>query len=382
MRKMNLKKMIACACVMAASVITLAGCGSDADSQSGTPGEGSGGAGVTVVDPVAAGEPVTVFNYDMNEYIELGDYTALDVTYNATEVTDDYVDYAYESFFSDYASSVDPSDYETDRAVVNGDLIILDFSGKKDGVAFEGGTSTGYPLEIGSGSFIPGFEDGLIGVMPGEEVDLDLTFPENYGNPDLAGQAVVFTCTVQGIITTDSIIATANKNLEDGQSPVNNEDDLRELCRTELIKQAAEADREDLESQIAQQLVGVITEKQEFPDDLKGAYDQLVLKSVNNAATYYGIDAETLLSYYGTTVDDYVAEYSKTQLLNDAALKLIAEEKGLLLSEEQLDARLEEYKAEYNVPDEEMFAQLSRSEYRVYFMEQDVLDVLVELYTK
>jgi len=89
--------------------------------------------------------------------------------------------------------------YITDRAVENGDVVNLDYEGKKDGVAFEGGTAKGYDLEIGSGLFIPGFEEKLVGVMPGETVDLDLTFPEGYDEPSLAGQPVVFTVTVNGI---------------------------------------------------------------------------------------------------------------------------------------------------------------------------------------
>ncbi|MBQ5852300.1 MAG: FKBP-type peptidyl-prolyl cis-trans isomerase, partial [Lachnospiraceae bacterium] len=92
----------------------------------------------------------------------------------------------------------------TDRAVENGDAVLIDYVGKKDDVAFEGGTAEGYTLNIGTGTFIPGFEEGLIGVMPGETVDLDLTFPADYPSADLAGAEVVFTVTVREIqVSTD-----------------------------------------------------------------------------------------------------------------------------------------------------------------------------------
>ena len=328
-------------------------------------------------------DTVTILDYDMTQYVKVGDYRNLDVVYSETEITDDIVDYAYLNFLSDYAEAVDPSYYETEREVRDGDVVSLDFCGKKDGVAFQGGTATGYILEIGSGTFIPGFEEGLIGVMPGEEVDLDLTFPENYQSAELAGQAVVFTCTVQGIVTIDSILATANDNLEPGQNPIKTEEDLRDLCRTELLKQAADYAMQDLESQILNALPALVTELQEMPADLKTSYDDLTLQSITNmAATYYGMDPETLLSYNGMTVDDYIAMYSYPQLLSDAALYCIAADNGMLPTEEEYAQMMSDYIAESGMSQDLVFAELSEEQYRVYFLEEKVMDYLKELYVK
>ena len=326
-------------------------------------------------------DTVTILDYDMTQYVKVGDYRNLDVVYSETEITDDIVDYAYLNFLSDYAEAVDPSYYDTEREVRDGDIISLDFCGKKDGVAFEGGTATGYILEIGSGTFIPGFEEGLIGVMPGEEVDLDLTFPESYQSAELAGQAVVFTCTVQGIVTIDSILATANDNLEPGQNPIKTEEDLRDLCRTELLKQSADYAMQDLESQILNALPALVTELQEMPADLKTSYDDLTLQSITNmAATYYGMDPETLLSYNGMTVDDYIAMYSYPQLLSDAALYCIAADNGMLPTEEEYAQLMSDYIAESGMSQDLVFAELSEEQYRVYFLEEKVMDYLKELY--
>ena len=328
-------------------------------------------------------DTVTILDYDMTQYVKVGDYRNLDVVYSETEITEDIVDYAYLNFLSDYAEAVDPSYYETEREVRDGDIISLDFCGKKDGVAFEGGTATGYILEIGSGTFIPGFEEGLIGVMPGEEVDLDLTFPESYQSAELAGQAVVFTCTVQGIVTIDSILATANDNLEPGQNPIKTEEDLRDLCRTELLKQSADYAMQDLESQILNALPALVTELQEMPADLKTSYDDLTLQSITNmAATYYGMDPETLLSYNGMTVDDYIAMYSYPQLLSDAALYCIAADNGMLPTEEEYAQLMSDYIAESGMSQDLVFAELSEEQYRVYFLEEKVMDYLKELYVK
>ena len=110
-----------------------------------------------------------------------------------TEVTDEVI----ENYINGNMLTTYPI---TDRAVEDGDLVTIDYVGKKDGEAFSGGSAEGYQLKIGSNTFIDGFEEGLIGVMPGDTVDLDLTFPESYSrNQDLAGQAVVFTVTLDKI---------------------------------------------------------------------------------------------------------------------------------------------------------------------------------------
>ncbi|MCQ2448917.1 MAG: FKBP-type peptidyl-prolyl cis-trans isomerase [Clostridia bacterium] len=100
---------------------------------------------------------------------------------------------------SEYVTLCDYKLTLKDGIVETGDVANIDYTGKKNGVAFEGGTAQGYNLTIGSGTFIPGFEDGLVGVKVGATVDLDLTFPENYGSEELAGAAVVFTVKVNSI---------------------------------------------------------------------------------------------------------------------------------------------------------------------------------------
>ena len=136
---------------------------------------------------------VALEDLEVDEYVTLADYKEMTVQAAKTEVTDEVI----ENYINGNMLTTYPV---TDRAVEDGDLVTIDFVGKKDGETFENGSSEGYQLKIGSNSFIDGFEEGLIGVMPGDTVDLDLTFPENYKNEELAGQAVVFTVTVQNIL--------------------------------------------------------------------------------------------------------------------------------------------------------------------------------------
>ena len=168
------------------SVCMLAGCGAK-DTGDGT-GSGSG----------AGTESTALKDMDVDKYVTLGEYKGLAVTVDTVEVDEDEWDSLVNNVY--YGNITAENGGITDRAVETGDTVNIDYEGKKDGVAFDGGTAQGYDLTIGSGSFIDGFEDGLIGVMPGETVDLDLSFPEVYpNNPDLAGQPVVFTVTVNYI---------------------------------------------------------------------------------------------------------------------------------------------------------------------------------------
>jgi hypothetical protein len=198
------------------SVAMLAGCGAK-DTGNGT-GTATG----------AGTESTALKDMDVDKYVTLGEYKGLEVSVDTVEVDEDEWDTLVNNVY--YGNITAENGGITDRAVETGDTVNIDYEGKKDGVAFDGGTDQGYDLTIGSGQFIAGFEDGLIGVMPGETVDLDLTFPENYGNADLAGQAVVFTVTVNYIQPaqdgefSDEVISNF------GIDGVTNEEELRQYA--------------------------------------------------------------------------------------------------------------------------------------------------------
>ena len=132
------------------------------------------------------------FDYDLSEYVELGDLSK--ATYDQATV-DVYIAQTKGDIASEYAVKTEIKD----RPVQKTDSVNLDFEGKIDGKVFEGGSAKEYDLVIGSGNFIPGFEDGIIGKNIGDKFDLDLTFPKDYHSKDLAGKAVVFTVTINKI---------------------------------------------------------------------------------------------------------------------------------------------------------------------------------------
>ena len=144
---------------------------------------------------------VSVAADQMDQYIKLGKYKGLELQEDVQDVTDADVDTQIEMNLAQ-----NPVEVEDENAEVkDGDVVNIDYEGKKDGVAFDGGSAEGFDLTIGSGSFIDGFEDGLIGAKKGETRNLNLTFPENYQEEDLAGQDVVFTVKINAIKTTPEL---------------------------------------------------------------------------------------------------------------------------------------------------------------------------------
>ena len=146
-------------------------------------------------------------DYKALDYVTLGEYKGLEVTLESTEVTDEEIDQQVASNLS----ASDKLEEVKEGTVESGDVANIDYEGKLNGEAFEGGTDKGYDLTIGSGTFIDGFEDGLIGKKIGDTVDLNLTFPENYGSTELAGKDVVFTVTINSVKRapelTDALVA-------------------------------------------------------------------------------------------------------------------------------------------------------------------------------
>ena len=161
--------------------------------------------------------------------VVLGQYKGIEVTKAAIEVSEEEIDAEIKKEQDKNASFVEVAD----RAVKDGDRIKLDFEGFVDGEAFDGGKGENYDLTIGSGSFIPGFEEQLVGAMPGEEMEVNVTFPENYGAENLAGKAAVFKCTVKAI--TEKQLPELNDEYADEYTEFDTMEEYREDVKRNLI---------------------------------------------------------------------------------------------------------------------------------------------------
>jgi trigger factor len=184
------------AAVVLAAVLTLTGCGKKSDGSeavSGSPAVSESVADGSTAASSGEDTPVTDQDLPLEECFELGDYKGLKLTKNNYTVTDEMVK-QYMSSGSEVEEVTAPG-----AAVEDGDTVNIAFEGEMNGQSFDGGTATSYDLVIGSGTFIPGFEDGIIGMKKGETKDLHLKFPDDYSETDYAGKDVIFHVTVNKI---------------------------------------------------------------------------------------------------------------------------------------------------------------------------------------
>lgn len=232
---------------------------------------------------------------DIDEYVTLNDYKNMKVTAYKPEVTDEDIE--------QYINSEMLNGYITDHKVENGDVVNIDYVGKKDGVAFDGGTASGSDLEIGSGSFIEGFEEGLIGVMPGETVDLELTFPEGYPEKTLAGQPVVFTVTVNGIAESMEYADATDADLARLGLPYETKDALWEAAKAEVEKNAEETFETSKTSAILNQILSEST--------IKSIPEYLVEEQIQGFEIYMESMSQM---YYGMNFEQYLEQTEQKSL--------------------------------------------------------------------
>ena len=231
---------------------------------------------------------------DKGTVSKLGAYKGVEITKMSTEVTDEELDARIQSILK-----ANPEYIEiTDRPAQNGDMVNIDYVGMKDGVAFEDGTAEGYDLELGSGSFIEGFEEGLVGAKTGDELSLNLTFPENYGNADLAGQAVVFDVTVNKIEEIKE--AVLDNNFVQRMSDFTSVDEWKADTLADM-----EAEKETMaQQQLENDALIAAVDNSEF--DLN---EEFVEQQFNTQLEY----TSSMIQMYGMTLSDYASMYGMTE---------------------------------------------------------------------
>lgn len=248
-------------------------------------------------------EDVTDFSLrdiNVDDYVTLGEYKGLVIELEGPEVTDEELDeYAYEMY--DWFLSPENGGI-MDRAVENGDVVNVDYEGTVNGETFEGGTGESMSLYIGSGQYVDGIEEGLIGVMPGETVTLQLLFPEEFVESPAAGEEVEFTVTVNFIVPEtmeDEVIAAF------GLDGVETVDDFRNMFHdTVLFNKMEDFDQEEA---AADKIIEVLAdnctyvEKEEFPQEMIELYEEDLRSYIEEVAKEYDMEAEEVAeTLYGT----------------------------------------------------------------------------------
>ena len=297
----------------------------------------------------------SVLDYDLDKLVTLGEYTGITLESVKAEVTDQQVE---DSLKSSYSANPLMKDV-TGRAVQNGDTVDINFEGKYADTleAFEGGTAENYSLVIGSGSFIDGFEDGLVGVNIGETVDLNLTFPEDYQAENLAGKPVIFTVKVNGIKAAEEEPSdewVASLGLEDAK----NLEEYTAHLKAELETEAEEEYKAALMNEAVQVAVenGTVDE---IPEQLYNRYYNMVYQSVDSyvqqLSYLYGVQTtveeyvSSLMQSNGLTgtVDDYLSDIINQQSKRSMVVQAIANKENIEASEEEVDELIRTYYEAY-----------------------------------
>lgn len=265
--------------------------------------------------------------------IKLGEYKGVTYTPVSVEVTDADVDTEIEALLAS-----NPAWEEVDRPAEEGDTVNIDYVGMKDGVAFDGGTAEGQDLTLGSGRFIDGFEDGLIGAKKGQEVSLNLTFPDPYElNPDLAGAPVVFDVTVNAVKVKKD--AEWNDEFVQNYTEYETVDEFRKGTLEDL-KAMAEANAEYYKKA---QVIQKVVEASEvtLPEDEVQAYYDEQYAMYESQASMFGMDLKTMLGYSGTTLEDFEAQLMESSK-EGVKMTLVTKEIGRLENLEVTDEERQE----------------------------------------
>ena len=297
-----------------------------------------------ILSQTALADTPSVVSADPAEIVTLGEYKGLELTKTIQPVEDADID-----AYIEQALANAPED-AGDGPVESGDIATIDFEGKKDGEAFEGGTSEGYPLEIGSGSFIPGFEDGVIGMMKGETKDIPLTFPEDYQSEELAGQDVVFTVTVQSISRkADQISEDWVKNNTDAASV----DEYKEQVKAQLEEQASADADADLRQQ-AYDLVFQNATFAEIPEEDIQFGSDYYKQYLESMAGYFGMTLDDMIEAQGYTQEDFETmchDYGEDQAKVFYIFEAILAQEGIEITDEEAEELLKDYLENYGVDD-------------------------------
>lgn len=318
-------------------------------------------------------EAVNLIDVKVEDYVTMGDYKGLKMSFDAKGTyTEADVEELALSAYSGYGGV-------TNRAAALGDTVNIDFCGKIDGVAFDGGTAQAYELTLGSGQFIGGFEDGLVGVKPGETVDLNLSFPNPYDpNPDLAGKPVVFTVTVNFILPTDASQMEDSVVASMGNEYYDTVEEFKQYCREYLEYEIENAYVTGKQNAALTALLEVATVNG-APDGLIKKYYANIYSSIEAQAAMYGMDVELFGTYFlGTDVVTYASTYAEESAKQSMVIQYVANAENLNISDEELDKCIQEFAEKNKTTAENVRSDGNEEVLREYFMFEKVLDFIVE----
>lgn len=326
------------------------------------------------VKEVSDDKVTLVYNLTVSPEVTLGEYKGLDVKKADTEVTDEDVEEEVKRIQNRYADWVLR---EEDEAAQDGDQVVIDFVGFKDGVEFDGGSGEDYPLELGSNTFIPGFEEQLVGVKTGDVKDVEVTFPEDYAAADLAGQKAVFKVTVHDIKYKDLPEADDELVKKLNREGVETLEKFKEVTREEL--------KESKERNAEQQFTNELVEKArdnatvEIPDVMVNSQVDRQFQDFAQQMQSQGFSVTQYLEAVGQSAEqlrDSMREDAANRVKASLVLEAIAKAEGLEVTAEDIDAEFKRMADLYQMEIDQIKKYIREDDIRYDLTQQKAIDLL------
>ena len=276
--------------------------------------------------------------------VKLGKYKGVEAPKMDIDVTDEDVDAEIDKQRNTNARTVDV----TDRAVQVDDIVTLDFEGFVDGVAFQGGKGTDYPLTIGSGAFIPGFEDQLVGFEIGKEGEVNVKFPEDYQAEDLAGKDATFKCTVKAIKAKE--LPELNDEFASDVSDFDTLAEYKEDVKKKLVDRKTKEEKAKREDLVVKAVIE--DSEMELPEAMVETQQRQIVNEFAQRLQMQGMSIDQYLQYTGNTVDKMI-EQVKPQAIERIQARLVLEAvaaaENITISDEEFEEELKKMADQYKM---------------------------------
>ncbi len=281
--------------------------------------------------------------------VKLGTYKGLTAAKDVAKVTEKDVDEELKPYIDRATRLV-----SVDRAAQNGDTVVIDFEGFDNGEAFEGGKGENYDLKLGSGSFVPGFEEQLVGTKAGDEKDLDITFPENY-HPGLAGKAVVFHVKVKEVKEPQAPVV--DDEFAKDVSEYENLADFRKSLADRITERRTKQAEADFDNQIMEQLVENM--ECEIPDGMVDVQLDRMMENYAMELQSQGFsmeDYQKMMGVSGDVIRDSARPSALRQVQMQLALTAVADAENIEISDDELEAEVNRLAEQYKIKPEQVKA--------------------------
>lgn len=307
--------------------------------------------------------------------VELGKYFGVEVTKESDEVTEEEVN----SYVERELKNNSELEVVEGKSLENGNTAVFDFTGYVDGKEFEGGKAENYSLEIGSGHFIPGFEEQMVGMKNEEEKDINVTFPENYQAADLAGKPAVFKVKLHEI--KQRVLPELNDDFVKGLEleNVNNVEEYKNHIKEVISIDKKEANENKFTEDV---LEAVCNEaKVDIPEAMVENRLSQMVSQVENQAKAYGLTADQLLSFQGTSLEQYkemMKPAASRYVLESVVLEAVKKAEKVKLVKADYDKYYKVLAKQYNQTLEQITKSLAKEQVKDYFMTLKTIDLLKE----